>query len=83
MQTAVAAKDMLRHISETERGERARRAAAGALVLRVVELAVSEAPDEFTVRRAQAEVAGLEKSAESGPGVQPRARSCCARWSWP
>lgn len=63
-QSAVAAKDTLRHISETERGERARRAAAGALVLRVVELAATDAPDEFTVRRAQAEVAGLEKSAE-------------------
>ena len=32
-QTAAAAQDTLRHISETERGERARRAAAGALVL--------------------------------------------------
>jgi hypothetical protein len=63
-QSAVAAKDTLRHISETERGERARRAAAGALVLRVVELAVNQAPDEFTLRRASAEVAGLEKSAE-------------------
>jgi tetratricopeptide (TPR) repeat protein len=63
-QSAVAAKDTLRHISETERGERARRAAAGALVLRVVELAVTDAPDEFTLRRARAEVAGLDKSAE-------------------
>jgi len=63
-QSAVAAKDTLRHISETERGERARRAAAGALVLRVVELAVSGAADDFTLRRANAEVAGLGKSAE-------------------
>ncbi|HEX6913515.1 MAG TPA: hypothetical protein VF142_24125, partial [Longimicrobium sp.] len=63
-QSAVAAKDTLRYISETERGERARRAAAGALVLRVVELAVGGAPDEFTLRRARAEVAGLEKSPE-------------------
>ena len=63
-QSAVAAKDTLRHISETERGERARRAAAGALVLRVVELAVGDAPDEFTLRRAAAEVARLDKSAE-------------------
>ena len=63
-QTAVAAKDTLRHISETERGERARRAAAGALVLRAVELAVGGAPDAFTLRRAAAEAAGLEKSAE-------------------
>lgn len=62
--SAVAAKDVLRQISETERGERARRAAAGALVLRVVELAVTDAPDEFTLLRAKAEVAGLEKSAE-------------------
>jgi hypothetical protein len=57
--TAAAAQDTLRHISETERGERARRAAAGALVLRVIEL-----PDEFTLRRARAEVERLEKSAE-------------------
>jgi hypothetical protein len=63
-QTALAAKDTLRHISETERGERARRAAAGALVLRAVELAVAGEPDAFTLRRAAAEVAGLEKSAE-------------------
>lgn len=63
-QTAAAAQDTLRHISETERGERARRAAAGALVLRVVELSVRGAPDEFTLRRATAEVERLEKSAE-------------------
>jgi len=58
-QTALAA-DTLRHISETERGERARRAAAGALVLR----ASAGDADEFGMRRAAAEVAGLEKSAE-------------------
>ncbi|MBW3572614.1 MAG: hypothetical protein KY467_16040, partial [Gemmatimonadetes bacterium] len=63
-QTAAAAQDTLRHISETERGERARRAAAGALVLRVVELSVRGAPDDFTLRRARAEVERLEKSAE-------------------
>ncbi|HEX2208758.1 MAG TPA: hypothetical protein VHG93_13855, partial [Longimicrobium sp.] len=63
-QTAAAAQDTLRHISETERGERARRAAAGALVLRVVELSAGGAPDEFTLRRARAEVERLEKSAE-------------------
>lgn len=63
-QTAVAAKDTLRHISETERGERGRRAAAGALVLRAVEFAVRGAPDEFTLLRARAEVDRLEKSAE-------------------
>lgn len=63
-QTAAAAQDTLRHISETERGERARRAAAGALVLRVVALSAAGAPDEFTFRRATAEVQGLEKSAE-------------------
>ena len=63
-QTAAAAQDTLRHISETERGERARRAAAGALVLRGVELSVRGAPDEFTLRRATAEVERLEKSAE-------------------
>ncbi|HEY0017857.1 MAG TPA: hypothetical protein VGC13_16200 [Longimicrobium sp.] len=63
-QTAAAAQDTLLHISETERGERARRAAAGALVLRVVQQSVSGAPDEFTLRRARAEVAGLQKSAE-------------------
>ncbi|HEX2076392.1 MAG TPA: hypothetical protein VHG08_01750 [Longimicrobium sp.] len=64
IQTAAAAQDTLRHISETERGERARRAAAGALVLRAVQLADAGAADEFTLRRAHAEVAGLEKSAE-------------------
>jgi hypothetical protein len=63
-QTAAAAHDALRHISETERGERARRAAAGALVLRVVELSARGAPDEFTLRRARAEVDRLERSAE-------------------
>ena len=59
--TAAAAAVTLRHISETERGERARRAAAGALVLRVVE---GGAADAFTLRRAAAEVAALPKSAE-------------------
>ncbi|HEU0012292.1 MAG TPA: hypothetical protein VFQ45_01340 [Longimicrobium sp.] len=58
-QTALAA-DTFRNISETERGERARRAAAGALVLR----ACAGDADEFGMRRAAAEVAGLEKSGE-------------------
>jgi tetratricopeptide (TPR) repeat protein len=62
--TAEAARDTLLHISETERGERARRAAAGALVLRVAQLSLGGTPDEFTLRRAHAEVARLEKSAE-------------------
>jgi hypothetical protein len=51
----------LMSISETERGERARRAAAGALVLRA---AAGGAADAFTLRRAEREVAALEKSAE-------------------
>jgi hypothetical protein len=59
-QAALAATDTLRQISETERGERARRAAAGALVLR----AVAGTADEFTLRRAAGEVAALDKSAE-------------------
>src|SRR5688572_7317149 len=59
-----AAHDTLLYISETERGERARRAAAGALVLRAVRLTDAGGTDEFTLLRAHAEVAGLEKSAE-------------------
>jgi FimV-like protein len=51
----------LRRISETERGERARRAAAGALVLRTVDAA---AVDPFTLRRASAEAAALPKGVE-------------------
>lgn len=51
-------------ISETERGERARRAAAGALVLACVERARAGTPDEFSLRRARREVEGLEKSPE-------------------
>ncbi|HET7230308.1 MAG TPA: hypothetical protein VFJ16_09915, partial [Longimicrobium sp.] len=51
-------------ISETERGERARRAAAGALVLACVERASAGEPDEFSLRRARREVEGLEKSPE-------------------
>ena len=63
--SAVAAAGTLRQISETERGERARRAAAGALVLRAVEQAVAGAWDAFTLRRAEGEVAALPRSAES------------------
>ncbi|CAA9299130.1 MAG: hypothetical protein AVDCRST_MAG68-516 [uncultured Gemmatimonadetes bacterium] len=57
---ASAAADVLRQISETERGERSRRAAAGALVLAAVE----GAQDEFVLRRARREVEGLERSPE-------------------
>jgi hypothetical protein len=53
-----------RQISETERGERARRAAAGALVLAAVERASAGGTDEFGVRRARREVEGLERSPE-------------------
>jgi len=51
-------------ISETERGERARRAAAGALVLACVQRARAGTTDEFGLRRARREVEGLEKSPE-------------------
>ncbi len=61
---ALAATDTFRQISETERGERARRAAAGALVLCAVERAGEGAADEFTLRRAAAEVAALDPCAE-------------------
>ncbi|HEX8394630.1 MAG TPA: hypothetical protein VF665_19950, partial [Longimicrobium sp.] len=63
-QTALAATGTLQRISETERGERARRAAAAALVLRVVEQALAGEADEFSLRRADTEVSGLQKSAE-------------------
>jgi len=65
MQTSaqIAASAFLQ-ISETERGERARRAAAGALVLACVERARTGAPDEFSLRRARREVEGLEQSPE-------------------
>jgi tetratricopeptide (TPR) repeat protein len=59
--SAGAAAVALRRISETERGERARRAAAGALVLRAAGLGGADA---FTLRRASAEVAALPRSAE-------------------
>jgi hypothetical protein len=58
------AADTFRTISETERGERALRAAAGALVLAAAERALAGTPDEFGLRRARREVEGLEKSAE-------------------
>ncbi|HSU16792.1 MAG TPA: hypothetical protein VLK66_21965 [Longimicrobium sp.] len=53
-----------RQISETERGERARRAAAGALVLACVENARAGTLDEFSLRRARREAEALEKSPE-------------------
>ena len=53
-----------RQISETERGERSRRAAAGALVLAAVERARAGEPDEFGLRRARREAEALERSPE-------------------
>jgi hypothetical protein len=64
MMQASAAASTFRRISETERGERALRAAAGALVLACVERARSGGVDEFSHRRARAEVERLEKSPE-------------------
>jgi hypothetical protein len=64
MSSPHAAAGTLRHISETERGERGRRAAAGALVLAAVERAVTGSADEFVLRRAKREVEGLERSPE-------------------
>src|SRR5688572_18982700 len=61
MPNALQAADHFLRISETEQGERARRAAAGALVLRAVERAGA---DGFGLRRAQREVEGLDRSAE-------------------
>ena len=58
------AADTFRHISETERGERSRRAAAGALVLSAVERALAGEGDEFGFRRARREAEGLERCAE-------------------
>jgi len=63
MQVSTAA-GTFRQISETERGERALRAAAGALVLTCVERARSGGVDEFSHRRARAEVERLETSPE-------------------
>ncbi|HVG45938.1 MAG TPA: hypothetical protein VM890_14450 [Longimicrobium sp.] len=64
MQASTAA-STFRQISETERGERALRAAAGALVLACVERARSGGGvDEFSHRRARAEVERLAKSPE-------------------
>ncbi len=59
-----AAAAALLQISETERGERGRRAAAGALVLAAVERASAGIADEFVLRRARREVEGLERSPE-------------------
>jgi len=82
--SAQIAASTFRQISETERGERARRAAAGALVLACVERARAGQADEFSLRRARHEVQGLEKSpeasildrllllAESGTPSEPR-----------
>ena len=61
LQTAA---DTFRHISETERGERSRRAAAGALVLSAVERALSGGVDEFSLKRAKRETEALERCAE-------------------
>jgi hypothetical protein len=63
-QTAAAAAVTLREISETERGERARRAAAGALVLHAVQCTGAGDPDAFALRRARGELAGLSSCAE-------------------
>jgi len=63
MQASTAA-STFRQISETERGERALRAAAGALVLACVERARNGGVDEFSHRRARAEVERLGKSPE-------------------
>jgi hypothetical protein len=61
---ALAAADHFLRISETERGERARRAAAGALVLRAVERSAGGEADAFGLRRAEREVERLDRSAE-------------------
>lgn len=61
LQTAAST---FRQISETERGERARRAAAGALALACVERARDGGADEFSLRRARREAEALEKSPE-------------------
>jgi hypothetical protein len=61
---ALIAASTFRQISETERGERARRAAAGALVLSCVERARDGGVDEFSLRRARREADGLEQSPE-------------------
>jgi hypothetical protein len=61
---AAAAAGTLRRISETERGERALRAAAGALVLAAAERVAAGGDDEFTLRRARREVDGLSRCAE-------------------
>lgn len=64
-QLALDAAGAFQQISEQERGERARRACAGALVLRAIErVAGGEDADRFGLRRAQAEVAALATSAE-------------------
>jgi hypothetical protein len=62
--TSITAAETFRDISESERGERARRAAAGALVLAAAERAVAGALDEFGLRRARREVEALERCAE-------------------
>jgi hypothetical protein len=63
MQASTAA-STFRRISETEPGERAQRAAAGALVLACVERARAGGVDEFSHRRARAEAERLAKSPE-------------------
>lgn len=63
-QAVLAAADHFLRISETERGERARRAGAGALVLRAVERAAQGEADAFGLLRARREVEGLDRSRE-------------------
>lgn len=59
-----AAAETFRQISESERGERAERAAAGALVLACLERARAGEADEFSLRRARHEAEGMAKSPE-------------------
>ena len=64
-QNVLAAAGALQEISESSPGERGRRAAAGALVLRAVQRALEHGEGaEFIVERARREVAGLEKGQE-------------------
>jgi len=61
-----AAAATLQQIADTERGERAARASAGAQVMRAVALAAAgDAGAPFALRRAQVSVAGLARSAEA------------------
>ncbi|HEX2093609.1 MAG TPA: hypothetical protein VHG28_14480 [Longimicrobiaceae bacterium] len=63
--TALVASDALQQISDSAPGERGRRAAAGALVLRAVEQAADRGEAfHFVALRAEAEVAGLPRGGE-------------------